>query len=212
MADSDLHVVAPLRTRRSQREATRTRLLQAAVSVLIEQGVARTTTLEVQRHAEVSRGALLHHFPTHAELLSATVAELVKRNEESVWRERNLRASETDPLAAAVRTLAAAASTPSYVAELELWAVARTDLTLRQALRNAERAALKERERVMADLFGATFFRPGGALAVDLTVEFVRGLALSDVLRTDPTRHDELIEGWIAAVNLMLDRVAKPTE
>ena len=51
------------------------------MSSLIEQGTARTTTLEVQRRAGVSRGALLHHFPTVAQLLSATVGELVRRNE-----------------------------------------------------------------------------------------------------------------------------------
>ena len=40
---------------------------------LIAHGVAGTTTLAVQRRAGVSRGALLHHFPTHAALLAATL-------------------------------------------------------------------------------------------------------------------------------------------
>jgi len=79
-------VGAPSQSRREQREATRTRLLRTAVAVLIERGVAGTTTLEVQQRAGVSRGALLHHFPTHAQLLSATVGELVRENEAHVWR------------------------------------------------------------------------------------------------------------------------------
>tara|TARA_Y100000780_G_scaffold25072_1_gene20808 strand:- start:44 stop:280 length:237 start_codon:yes stop_codon:yes gene_type:complete len=60
-------------SRREQREATRERILMAAVDVLVERGTASTTTLEVQARSGVGRGTLLHHFPTHADLLSATV-------------------------------------------------------------------------------------------------------------------------------------------
>ncbi|MFI9170028.1 TetR family transcriptional regulator [Streptomyces lincolnensis] len=55
-------------------------------------------TLEVQRRAGVSRGALLHHFPTLEELLGAAVARLVERNEEAVRKE--LAAVEQDPVGA----------------------------------------------------------------------------------------------------------------
>jgi AcrR family transcriptional regulator len=199
----------PPQSRREQREATRARLLQTAVAVLIERGVAGTTTLEVQQRAGVSRGALLHHFPTHAQLLSATVGELVRLNEAHIWREQ-ARASDPDPLASAIRTLTAASANASYIAELELWAVARTDTQLRDALRTAERDALKENERVMAQLFAAVASRPGCSAVVSLTIEFVRGLALSDVLRTDPLKREQLVERWISAAKLMIDQPSKP--
>lgn len=109
--------------REMSRQATRARLLDAAVASLIEAGVARTTTLEVQRRAGVSRGALLHHFPNHAEMLCATVEELVRRNESSVRETRARLGNRTDPVERAVQTLAATVSQPSYMAELELWAV-----------------------------------------------------------------------------------------
>src|SRR3990167_8930260 len=64
------------RTQQQRRDETRGALLDAAVESLIEMGFARTTTLEVQRRAEVSRGALLHHFPSKAELLVAAVDHL----------------------------------------------------------------------------------------------------------------------------------------
>src|SRR5215471_3557154 len=57
------------RTQQQRRDETRRALLDAAVESLIDVGFARTTTLEVQRRADVSRGALLHHFPSKAELL-----------------------------------------------------------------------------------------------------------------------------------------------
>src|ERR1700712_5987306 len=66
------------RTQQQRREETRRALLDAAVESLIEVGFARTTTLEVQRRAKVSRGALLHHFPSKAELLVAAVDHLAE--------------------------------------------------------------------------------------------------------------------------------------
>src|SRR5436853_5220005 len=78
--------------------AMRQRLLDAAVECLIELGVAGTTTLAVQRRAATSRGALLHHFPTHADLLSASIAELVKRNEAAVTASRAGISGPHDPL------------------------------------------------------------------------------------------------------------------
>lgn len=200
----------PAGIRATQREATRAALLEAAVSTLIERGVAGTTTLEVQQRAGVSRGNLLHHFPTHAQLLAATVAELVRRNEESVWREHARIGSGLDPLAAGIRALVAAGTSPSNAAELELWAVARTDPSLREVLREAERAALKERKRVMDRLFEAVADKPGRDLMISLSLEFTRGLALSDVLRADPSRRDQLVEAWIAAARTIIDRASDP--
>src|SRR3954466_8096635 len=66
------------RTQQQRREETRRALLDAAVESLIDVGFARTTTLEVQRRADVSRGALLHHFPSKAELLVAAVDHLAE--------------------------------------------------------------------------------------------------------------------------------------
>src|SRR5204862_515650 len=66
------------RTQQQRRDETRRALLDAAVESLIEVGFARTTTLEVQRRAEVSRGAFLHHFTSKAELLVAAIAHLAE--------------------------------------------------------------------------------------------------------------------------------------
>src|SRR5947207_3557168 len=66
------------RTQQQRREETRRALLDAAVESLIEVGFARTTPVQVQRRAEVSRGALLHHFPSKAELLVAAIAHLAE--------------------------------------------------------------------------------------------------------------------------------------
>src|SRR3954471_1137149 len=78
MPEAKLDPARGPRTQQQRREETRRALLDAAVESLIEVGFARTTTLEVQRRADVSRGALLHHFPSKAELLVAAVDHLAE--------------------------------------------------------------------------------------------------------------------------------------
>lgn len=187
----------------------RQRLLDAAVDCLIEFGVAGTTTLAVQRRAGSSRGALLHHFPTHADLLAASVAELVKRNEAAVTASRTHHAGPHDPLRMAVSALAYAGRQPSYLAELELWAVSRTDRPLKQALIAAERAAKREIDRVSADLFARWAAADGYDDAVALTQNFMRGLAISENLRSSAARRERLISAWTDAMRPMLEGSAK---
>lgn len=194
---------------RTSTSSMRKRLIDAAVECLIEVGVAGTTTLAVQRKADVSRGALLHHFPNHASLLAASVAELVERNERAVLHSRaELRAS-SDMLEAAIRALAFAARQPSYLAELELWAVARTDDVLRHVLIAAERAAKRDLERVYEALFGELASSEAYDDVVSLTLHLVRGLAVSENIRISVRRRERLIAAWTSAVRMMLQQGAR---
>ncbi len=187
-------------------QAMRLRLLNAAVSSLIELGVARTTTLEVQRRAACSRGALLHHFASHADLLSASVAELVRRNELGAGDRRVALKGVSDPLERAIKTLAAIVFQPSYMAEMELWALARTDAALHAALVGAERRVLAASDRVVSELFHELRDRPGHAVVVALSLELLRGLALSSVLSKSAARRSRLIDDWVRAARLLLDQ------
>ncbi|WP_416979580.1 TetR/AcrR family transcriptional regulator [Streptomyces sp. T028] len=204
-------------TREEQRRATRARIVEAAVESLIESGVAVTTTLEVQRRAGVSRGALLHHFPTHDELLGAAIARLVERNEEAVRKEMATATQDQDgagdPLERSLRILGAALRSPSYAAELELWAVARTKPRLREILRRAEGAARRDLYRVLGEVFGGeATAAPGYPLAVGLTVLLLRGMAISEVLHREGgegTDRDVLLAQWGQVVGPLL-AVAPP--
>lgn len=190
-------------------ETTRSRILDAAVECLIERGVAGTTTLAVQHRADVSRGALLHHFPNHASLLAASVAELVRRNERAVSQSRATNDASLDTLDSAVGALAFAARQPAYLAELELWAVARTDTALRQALIAAERGARRDLERVYFQLFGKWAESKAYDEVVALTLHFIRGLAISENIRSSARQRERLVATWVDAMRALLDRKSK---
>lgn len=191
--------------RDEQREATRAGIVDAAVKSLIEVGVAATTTLEVQRRAGVSRGALLHHFPTREELFGAAISLLVARNEQAVRQELTTAVTEDDPLLRSLRVLRAVMRGPSFAAELELWAVSRTDPRLRNALRHAEGAARRDLYRVVDEVMGPELTASAAYPTVaELTVQLLRGIAISDVLSREEAGRDALLEQWARIVRPLL--------
>ena len=67
---------APTRRRRTQqerRESTQTTLLEATLQCLGRDGYAATSISSIIEEAGVSRGALLHHYPTKNELIAAAI-------------------------------------------------------------------------------------------------------------------------------------------
>ncbi|MEZ5571522.1 MAG: TetR/AcrR family transcriptional regulator [Halioglobus sp.] len=55
---------------------TRDRILDAAINCFVELGYTNVTTAKVATSAGVSRGAMLHHFPSKTELIQAAVEYL----------------------------------------------------------------------------------------------------------------------------------------
>jgi AcrR family transcriptional regulator len=185
--------------------STRKKLLDVAVDCLIELGVAGTTTLAVQHKAGVSRGALLHHFPNHATLLAAAVAAIVERNEQAIADSLEHFHGAGDSLEAAVKALAFSARQPAYLAELELWAVSRTNKALRSALIAAERSARRDIERVYSKLFEEWAGSEAFEEIVLLTQTFISGLAISENVRSSPKNRERSIAAWSKAIRFLLE-------
>ena len=196
-------------TRRDvQRETTRQRIAEAAAAVLVTGGGTPPTTLAVQRAAGVSRGALLHHFPSREDLLAAAVATLRAGNAAAV-RDALAEARGPDAIGRAVQALAASAIRPEMSAEYGLWAASRADDDLRQALRGQERDARDSLHAVVGGAFGPDLVaHPAFPRVAALTVQFMRGLAVTQSLRDTGASTDALTRDWASAVRLLL---ADPT-
>jgi AcrR family transcriptional regulator len=64
------------RTQEERSAATRKRLLDATIDLLIERGYARLTTADIEKRAGVSNGARVHHFRTKEDLVVAANQDL----------------------------------------------------------------------------------------------------------------------------------------
>jgi AcrR family transcriptional regulator len=146
------------RTQAERREQTRTALLDATVSCLVDLGFSGTTTTEVTRRAGVSLGALLHYFPAKADLLAAAVGHVLER------RQAEFRASManldpgTDRVAAAIDLLWSAFSGPTFTAWVELWVAARTDPALAAEVVAVDERFLQSSEELFRELFPPSEF------------------------------------------------------
>ena len=189
------------RTQQQRRDETRRALLDATVESLIEVGFARTTTLEVQRRANASRGALLHHFPSKTDLLVAAVDHLAEMRARELKQLAGQLPSESDGRArtnAVLELLWQCFSGTFFQVAMELRTAARTDPELKPVLVAAERAL---RDRIVMQsrsLFGKDVAEHAGLeRALDFTLQFFIGSAMSAVLHAD-ARINDLIEDFKA--------------
>jgi AcrR family transcriptional regulator len=178
--------VAARRTQAERSAATRTRIIAATVDSLVELGHAATTTLEVQRRAEVSRGALLHHFPSRAELLVAAVYQLFEAQREVVGPEV-LRARERGGIDAGIDVLWMSFNSPLAIGIDELWSAARNDAELRDAIAKQDRNARSEIRTLCAALWPQYVNHPNYELALRVLIDAMHGAARARIVRSDRT-------------------------
>ncbi|WP_028478495.1 TetR/AcrR family transcriptional regulator [Nocardia sp. CNY236] len=193
-------------SRARQKRATRDRILDAAADLLAAQGYRALSTLSVQRAAGVSRGALLHHFPTMAALVPELVAHLVTLNEAAVHQVAERLGENTDPVVRALSAVYESMARPAAQAEFELWAAARTDPALATALHAAEQHAGRDLHRVIDTLFGPDLVvHPRYPAVRTLTVAILRGIAMSRPLRTTERVATTTIDQWADVIAMLLE-------
>jgi AcrR family transcriptional regulator len=188
-----------------QREATRDRLVETGVELLITRGYTGTNTVAVQKEAGVSRGALLHHFPTRADLITAIIRRLLEMHETAAREALESAQPDADPVTRAITALNTVIRRPAYVAQMDLWTAARTDPDLAQLVSREERRAGSDLARVVNDLFGRSLTdHPRYRAVAGLTVQILRGLALTDVLRGDAETARRALDDWTEMVHDLL--------
>lgn len=195
---------APTRTRRTNRErtaATRARVLNATIDQLAEHGYAATTTVEVAERAGVSRGALVHHFPTRSDLVLSALEYLCERRLDELEGDMARLADSEDRLSAFVDLMWSTFEGPLFLAQLELWIAARTDPDLRARLYPLERGFGKR----LSELCGEAMDDPGRARPLyEFTKHIMRGMAMERLLKADETGRTAAVEQWKALAQAMV--------
>lgn len=187
--------VTEKRQRRTQAErsaTTRSALLEAAVKSLYARGYGSTTTINVAEAARVSRGAMLHQFPSKADLMVFVVEEVFA---EEVELYHELLAGIDDPrerLLAYPEAAWKVLSRPAGVAVQEIMQGSRSDPELAQKL-----APIIARIDATAHSELSREFPRGPSSALrQLIVGTVRGLSVMNILRPGD-------EGVLGAIPLL---------
>jgi AcrR family transcriptional regulator len=180
------------------------KLLDATIESLIDIGYPRTTTVEVGERAGLSRGAQLHHFPSKADLLVAAIEHLADERSKEFEAELNARLEQGDePINAMVEMLWATFTGPLYWAVIELMVAARTDSELLEKLETFERSLGGRIYGAFKELTGRSDRE--AKIAVEMTLYFMRGLAMERIFRENDAHYDDLVERWKKRLRVMLD-------
>ena len=145
---------------------------------LFEHGSGATTTILVAERAGMSRGAMLHQFPSKADLMTFVVEAA---HEEAVEIYGQLLAGIDDPrerLLAYPEAVWKVESRPAGIAALEILQGSRSDPELAAKLAPAEARI----EEGTLEALQKEFHRPPSVALLHLIVGAMRGLAIAQVL------------------------------
>lgn len=176
-------------------------ILAAAIDCLLEDGYAATTTLRAQQRAGVSRGKLLHHFPSKQVLLASAVIRLMEERLDAAQTADLTGAPDEDDVPArarwAVRRMWESFFADNFWAAMEIWIAARTDADLAADLVEHERRVLRRVRESYTQMFGAVLAEaPGFARRLDLAFTSMRGMALTYTFSGRDHRTEPLLESW----------------
>ncbi|MEQ3552644.1 helix-turn-helix domain-containing protein [Pseudonocardia nematodicida] len=199
------------RTRREQRSVDgRALILEAAVKCLIEEGFGATTTLRIQAAAGVSRGRLLHYFPSREALLVAAAEHLagerVRLSIESVEHALLDAPHDGDRVTRVVEHMWSTFHEPHFWAAQEMWTAARTNDGLAEALLPGERRLGGVIRSGVDRMFGPELAgHPRYTHVRELLLTGMRGVALTYAFdRRDPRRDPHLAQ-WVDLARLLLE-------
>ncbi|KSB90445.1 hypothetical protein AS593_13265 [Caulobacter vibrioides] len=182
----------PRRRTQAERSAeTRRILLETAIACLHTRGYAATTTLLVAQEAGLSRGAMLHQFPTRVDLMTFVVRSVFD-DEVAIYDARlSAIADPKERLYAFPEIVWEVLSRPSGVAVLEILQGSRSDPDLAERLAPLQ----AEIEQNALDLLGRWFgdAGPGSKTAMRLVVWAARGLSIARVLAPNPEEIDNSV-------------------
>jgi len=174
--------------------STRTQIIEAAIKCFIEHGYSRTTTTLIAEKAGLSRGAMLHHFPSKLAVVRAAVEHLHAKRLRAFRKAVTKPSNDHDHVRQSVEAYWSHVRHPLFVAFFELAVAARTDKELAEILRPAQEAFEREWYQQAVAVFPEWKGRGDKFdLALDLSRYVLEGMAISFLTHKETERDKRVI-------------------
>jgi AcrR family transcriptional regulator len=177
--------------------STRLQIVEAALRCCVDLGYSGMTTTVIAEKAGLSRGAMLHHFPSKVDIVRAAVEHLHAKRLKAFRKAIDKMPRDETRVRKALEAYLEHVKHPMYVAFLELWVAARTDPELQAILKPAQQSFEQEWYRTAVDLFPE--WRDSGAnfdLALDLVHYVMDGMAVN-FLTHELGEHERRMIGYL---------------
>lgn len=188
-------VGTPIGWQAQKSASTRRLIIETAIRCLVNLGYARTTTTVIAAKAGLSRGAMLHHFPSKIKIIRAAVeflhAKRLRAFRKAMAKEPG---SADDHVHLGVEGYWAHVKHPWFVAFFELAVAARTDKQLAAILFPAQEAFEHEWYQASLELF-PEWRRKGEnfVLGFDLSRYVMEGMAISFLTHKETERDKRVL-------------------
>jgi AcrR family transcriptional regulator len=177
--------------------ATRNLIVEAAIRCFIDLGYASTTTTRIAEKAGLSRGAMLHHFPSKIDIVRAAVAHLHAKRLKAFRASIAAIPEGSDRVRIALDAYWRHVNHPMFVAFFELSVAARTDKELETILRPAQAAFDDAWYQTAQELFPEWQSDPEAFdVALELTRYVMEGMAVN-FLTHEKTKRDERVLAYL---------------
>lgn len=176
-------------------KSTRNLILDSAIECLFEEGYSDTSTALIAAKAGLSRGAMMHHYPTKIDLITALIEHL---NEKRKFAYSQLVASIPDTKRleqeAGIEAYWELLTSKESIALKELRNAARTDNQYSEILRQATREIENEWRDFVLTLFPEWKNKPDQFnLAMDLTQFLMEGMAMHHINGSKTFKKDPIL-------------------
>jgi AcrR family transcriptional regulator len=174
-------------------ERARQIICEATVACLAEHGYSETSISRVVNRAEVSKGALQHHFPSKEDLMASTASYLLARPVE--YSDRDRTSNIRDRLLAFWDRMT---NTSAYLALLEILIAARTDQILQARIADGLKTSIQEIDEHFLPGYGDLTEQDQDDLLLLMTANrcLMRGLLIENQYGIEPDRQRQVLERW----------------
>ncbi|USG60746.1 TetR/AcrR family transcriptional regulator [Sneathiella marina] len=193
----------PIGKQQAKSQRARRSLCEATVACLVRDGYAETSLNRVAALANLSKGALQHHFSTKEDLMVATANFLLQRPFETPEHAGEVPHSVADYIKLTWHKLV---NTEGYRALLEILVAARTDRMLQTRLSDTLLTwndALNEQAR--GKFTSKLGYEQDVEILMTMTRSLMRGLVIQDQYSEDPALAIQYIDRWIELISPLLE-------
>lgn len=195
------------RTQAERREETRTRVLDAAVKELLDNGYAGFRVDKVASAANVSRGAQSHHFPTKESLVLAALETLYQSSSAESMKVIDSQTSESDLLDALIEDSGRFYLGPTFVIAMSLLNLGEIETELRGKVRAISRTYRLPVEKAwLSTLVGSGLDEESAQTVLNITQSIYRGMPIRSFLRDDPEYTRFTISQWSCIARSFMDQ------
>ncbi|MEX2523487.1 MAG: TetR/AcrR family transcriptional regulator [Gammaproteobacteria bacterium] len=184
---------------------TRELIFKSTVQCIVEYGYANTTTTRIAEKAGLSRGATLHHFSSHMDIIRASVEYLHQKRLKAFRKAVENLPEGGNRVRMAAESYRNHVMHPLFVAFFELSVAARSDTELAAVLRPAQEAFDNALYETTMELFPEWKQDPQALeLAMDLSQKLMEGMLICDLTHSQNFDREALLDFLEASLRSLL--------